>query len=165
MSANFIFKCIYFVETDKNLIQEIVDKAHDVFFNDNYINISFDLELYNQPSVLDEKNSDDENRTGLYAWGKALDTEQPRLIMNPYGKDGVAASSSAFSKKCVAVAGYSYNNNTVEQSARVVLHEIGHTFGAKHEENDGNCIMDYGKISDLSFCDNSKEQIKSYINS
>ena len=161
---------IYFVDENRRFLEyNIIGESYEIIYRDLDIRLNITFEEYPLPEFLaydDTPDIPDPNKKQgsnklLYAWAKELDMNNPRFVFNPIGNSGTAGTGSIHGNKCIAVVGvdmYKKNEDVREnQVLHCLLHEFGHTLGAKHTDIDS--IMCYGNIENYEYAEDSIREI------
>ena len=164
-------RLIYFSPSDRPFRQEVVDSMKTVirhtqtFFAEQmlshgYAETTFHFETNEQgePLIHRVKGKYPDSR---YTWrdeiipGNELSLSEDNIyfivydlssVVNLGGRNGKNSGGAEYAAEVILAASKSANESLYsgEYNFYVVLHELGHAFGLKHDWRDGSYIMSYG---------------------
>lgn len=158
---HYYFDVLYFNELDYSFLMENLPTIKQIFeSNIKNTTIHFNPILSEPPENYSEINSE------LYNWiCTKPDTKYPCIIINDKSNAGLAGTGSIVSNKSRMIVGLSKNkNNQTYKFQHTFLHELGHTFGAKHDPESNSIMDNTGNTDMLYYTNKSKEEIEETIN-
>lgn len=156
------FDVLHWFESDSKLIETACDEAQSIIrkeLEDNIdLQINFKVECIPQPITY-------ESPSELYQWGVNNDNlKYPVILIDSYASSGLAGTGSIKNNKSVTVVGLcSSKKDPYNSFLYVLLHEIGHTFGANHDANTNTIMDSTGGSKELIYSEYSKNQMEEVL--